>query len=301
MALPGCAVCGENDNTPYYSVNGYALVQCRACGTIAVRPMPGAEEIVAHYQRADYFAGKDGQGYEDYSAMKKALRPHFQRRLRLLAPHFPQRGKLLDFGCAAGYFLEMARADGWAIAGVELSTQMAHTATRSLGIAIASDLDTLPQATFQAITLWEVIEHLPRPIDVLAQLSARLSPGGALMLSTPNTAHWQAVRAKEKWVAFRPPAHLLYFTPATLRRALTDAGFTQISIRGVMPLPELSSLLEKSTAPLQRGLANGSARLWPVALTLWRAIRLAAWGWQRIRRPQDNPFATLEALAFKPQ
>ncbi|RLT39926.1 MAG: class I SAM-dependent methyltransferase [Chloroflexi bacterium] len=301
MTLYGCPLCERDESSPYYSVNGYALVQCRACGTVAVRPMPGAEQLAAHYQRAEYFAGEEGQGYADYTAMKKALRPHFQRRLRALASAFPQRGKLLDFGCAAGYFLEMARSDGWEIAGVELSTEMARTATQSLGIPVVSNLAALPPGTFQAITLWEVIEHLPRPIDVLAQLSARLSPGGALMLSTPNTAHWQAVRAKEKWVAFRPPSHLLYFTPTTLQRALSAAGFAQISIRGVMPLPELPPLLEKSTASLQRGLANGSAYPWPLALILWRAIRLAAWGWQRIRRPQDNPFATLEAIAFKPK
>lgn len=301
MALYGCPICGGTDSTPYYSVNGYELVQCRTCGTVAVHPMPGAEEIAAHYQRAAYFAGEDDQGYADYTAMKKALRPHFQRRLRRIGTHFPQRGRLLDFGCAAGYFLEMARDEGWSIAGIELSAPMASTASHSLGIPVPTTLDDLSPEPFQAITLWEVIEHLPRPVDVLSQLAERMAPGGALMLSTPNTAHWQAVRAKEKWVAFRPPSHLLYFTPATLHRALHDAGFEQISIRRVMPLPELPPLLEKSTASLQSGLADGSARPWPVALALWRAIRLAAWGWQRLRRPQDDLFATLEAVAHKPQ
>jgi SAM-dependent methyltransferase len=296
-----CPLCATAGGAYFHAANGYNLVQCPQCSLIYVSPMPSDAEIEAHYQRAEYFAGSDGQGYEDYSAMKKALIPHFRRRLDTLAAHLPTSGRLLDFGCAAGYFLEMAQRDGWQVTGVELSADMAQAAATTLGVPIANNLDGIPLASVSALTLWEVIEHLPRPLDTLAQFHAILTPGGALMLSTPNTAHWLAQEKSSLWKSFRPPAHLLYFTPTTLELALRTAGFVDVTIRQVNPLPRLPAWLDRLTRGLQESLANGSARPWLPALLLWRAIRVGAWGWQKLRRPKENPFATLEALAFRPR
>src|SRR5262245_44573163 len=161
--------------------------------------------------------------------MRQALLPLFQRRLRALDAHLPARGRLLDYGCAAGYFLQLAQRDGWQIAGVELSADMARQAQQTLGVPIARSLAQLSREPFDAITLWEVIEHLPRPVADLRQLLDRLQPGGALMLSTPNTNHWQAIREPEAWTGYQPPSHLLFFTPTTLADALRRAGFERVS------------------------------------------------------------------------
>jgi len=232
--------------------------------------------------------------------MRKALLPHFRRRLQLLGARFPGCGRLLDYGCAAGYFLQVARDDGWQIAGVELSATMAAQAQQTLGIPIASDLAQLPPEPFNVVTLWEVIEHLPRPMPELRRLFDRLQPGGAVMLSTPNNGHWQATREPEAWVGFRPPSHLLFFTSATLAEALRRAGFERISVRGVSPLPRLPGWLRRLSDPLRRGLVEGQSAAWPVALWTWRAIRLAGWGWHRLAHPNEDVYTTLEALAFRP-
>jgi 2-polyprenyl-3-methyl-5-hydroxy-6-metoxy-1,4-benzoquinol methylase len=281
--------------------NGYDIVQCMACDTLHVSPIPTDAELKAHYQDSAYFHGQAEQGYRNYADMKKALLPHFRRRLRAINNRFPERGHLLDFGCAAGYFLELARSDGWHIAGVEISPEMTRTASHALGIQVVPSLDALAEDGFHVITLWEVIEHLPRPVEELRHLYDRLRPGGMLMLSTPNTAHWQAIREPEAWVGFRPPSHLLFLTPGTLTVALRRAGFEHIMVRQVSPLPPLPGWLRRISTPLQRGLVSGNARAWPLALTAWRTVRLFGWGWQRLARPQDNIYATLEAQAFRPQ
>jgi 2-polyprenyl-3-methyl-5-hydroxy-6-metoxy-1,4-benzoquinol methylase len=297
--LSRCPICGSAASAFVWHKDGYNLVRCSSCATVYVSPLPSDEFLAAHYQAGEYFEGDSSQGYRNYADMRKALLPHFRRRLQVLDAQFPARGRLLDYGCAAGYFLQVAQHDGWQIAGVELSADMARQAEQTLGIPIAGDLAQIPPDPFNVITLWEVIEHLPRPVSDLRRLFERLRPGGALMLSTPNTGHWQAAREPEAWVGYRPPSHLLYFTRVTLAEALHRAGFECISVRGVSPLPRLPGWLRRLSDPLRRGLAEGQAAAWPVALWTWRAIRVAGWGWHRLAHQGGDVFTTLEALAFR--
>ncbi len=296
-----CPVCGFSEgNAPTIRRRGFSYVRCRGCGTIYLTPVPSVEQIRAFYQNPDYFAGDEDTGYRDYAAMHKALAPHFRRRLGILAKYLPQRGRLLDVGCADGYFLELARADGWEVMGLEISEEMARKASGRLNIPIATSLDGLSPGELDAITMWEVLEHLPDPVAELRRLVQRLRPGGFLMLSTPNAGHWQALRAPETWTAYRPPAHLVLFTADSLRLALEKAGLSIARIWKVSPLPPLPGWLQQATFPLARALADGSARPWMLALMLWRGVRLLGWGWQKMVHPQDDIFATLEALACRP-
>ncbi len=118
------------------------------------------------------------------------------------------------------------------------------------------------------------------------------------MLSTPNAGHWQPLREPEAWSAYHPPAHLVLFTAESLKMALEKAGFSSVRVWRVSPLPPLPGLVRQATAPLARALADGSARPWLPALLLWRAVRLLGWAWQKVAHPQDDIFATLEALAW---
>jgi len=283
--------------------NGYTIVCCQSCTLLYVSPTPSDAELAAHYQQLSYFEGDAGQGYRSYLEMEKALQPHFLRRLRYLEERLGRTGRLLDFGCASGYFLELAQQAGWQVTGVELSAEMAQVAANRIaagGGQVFTTPDGLGDQVFDVVTLWEVIEHLPRPVATLRTLAARLRPGGLLMLSTPNTAHWQAQRAPAAWVGYRPPSHLLFFTPATLTQTLTAAALAQVRMMPVAPRPPLPGWVERLSAPLQAGLADGSARPWRLSLYTWRAIRLAGWGWQRLAHPADDIFTTLEACAEKP-
>lgn len=298
-----CPLCGTATSHLVLIKDDYPLVRCTGCSLIYVCPMPTPEAIRAHYQDPAYFAGAAEQGYADYDAMQKALAPHFARRLAVLARALPQRGRLLDVGCAAGFFLQQARADGWQIAGVELAREMADQAAARLQIPIASILAELAPGQFDAITLWEVIEHVPDPVAFLQALAARLQPGGVLMLSTPNTAHWQAQRAPEQWISYRPPAHLIYFTKPTLCAAVGRANLDVQQVWRTFPLPPIPMWVQPLSRPLAAKLGSGElgpGQAWQAGLWLWRSVRVGAWGWQRIAHPHDDIFATLELLARRP-
>jgi len=302
VATEPCPVCGSVDAHPVVSRRGFSYVRCSHCRAVYVSPMPLAEEVARIYQDPSYFAGNTEIGYGDYMAMHKVLAPHFRRRLWILGRWLPERGRLLDVGCADGFFLELARADGWEVAGVEISEPMAEETARQLGVPIVTSIEKLPEdAVYDAVTLWEVVEHFREPVAELRRLVRRLRPGGALMLSTPNVGHWQAMNAPDAWNLFCPPAHLVLFTDVSLKVALEKAGYSGIRIWKVSPLPPLPKWLEKSTAPLARRLADGSARPWMLARALWLAVRLLGWAWQRLTRPQEDIFATLEAMAWRPE
>jgi O-antigen ligase len=81
---------------------------------------------------------------------------------------------------------------------------------------------------------------------------------------------------------------------------LAKAGFERIEVYGTAPMPPLPAWLEQISQPLYRSLASGQAKQWRFALYAWRAVRLFGWGWQKVAHPQDDIYATLEAVAFRP-
>jgi SAM-dependent methyltransferase len=293
-----CPICNDVTTKWLVNKNGFDMARCQLCGTVFVNPMPSLENLDAHYQNPAYFEGEENQGYRNYADMHKALGPHFTRRLGRLKRYV--NGSLLDYGCADGYFLKLAREAGWQIAGVELAKSMAERASQELGVTIYSSVDRLGDAKFDAISLWEVIEHLPSPLSELQILRRHIRSGGAIMLSTPNAGHWQALDEPKTCSIYRPPSHLILYTATALNRLLQMAGFQRITIHRTMPLPPLPRWIHRVTASIEARLSNGQANPWLAYLITWRIIRLLGWGWQKLTRPNIDIFATLEAIAFCP-
>lgn len=296
-----CPVCDHEASVSVLAKDGYNISRCQRCGLLHLCPVPSEDTLSSLYQDPRYFVGQEGGGYDDYSGMRDVLVKLARRRLRTINEHFPLRGHLLDFGCAAGYFLETARDYGWQISGIELSESMAHVASHSLEIPIYITLDALPAAEFQVVSLWEVIEHLPHPVDELRRLFERMRPGGLLMLSTPNTDHWQATREPERWVGYRVPWHVSFFTRETLFHTLQKAGFQRISIQKTMSYPPFPSWLRDRSHKVRPVCAGGSVPNSPLTVTAWRALRMFGWASDFFSHPHDDPFGSLEATAFRPE
>src|SRR5262245_1378807 len=99
-----CPTCGHDGARPLHTINGYVIGRCDACGLEHLTAIPTDAEIEAHYQNPAYFEGDESQGYASYTDQRKAMLPLFGRRLQEIEEHLPGRGRVLDFGCAAGYF-----------------------------------------------------------------------------------------------------------------------------------------------------------------------------------------------------
>jgi SAM-dependent methyltransferase len=203
----------------------WPIVRCRACGLVRVDPQPIVEVTRDVYEgdvygfvrssQADEFGG-DGI-------------PHAQRVLTELES-LGGGGRLLDVGCATGDFLLAARERGWQPVGVELSAHAAAVARRrGLDVRVGTLAEaSFGPASFDAVTMLDVIEHLSDPLAELREVHRVLRPGGVLCVETPN---WDSVYRRllgRRWAALQPRLHLLYFDRRTAREILRRAGFDPV-------------------------------------------------------------------------
>ena len=143
------------------------------------------------------------------------------------------RGRLLEIGCGTGEFLIEAAHAGFEVAGLERSPHAVAAANAALGAARVR-CGTLESADFGAepfsvCVLSDAIEHLRDPQAALQQVHALLEPGGVILLATPSLDSWSARLLRRRWMEFKP-AHLVFFSRATIGNALSRAGFEQVRI-----------------------------------------------------------------------
>lgn len=182
-----------------------------------------AAELESHYGEEYYTGGV----FHDYIGEREERVASARAHCDLLAQLAP-RGRLLDVGCAAGFFLEAA-ATRWEVTGVEFSPYAADFARRTLGHRVLTgdiasvDLDA---ASFEVVTLWNTIEHMSDPVNALARVAEVAAPGGLVVITTGNVSGPIARRSLPEWDLMAPPEHLFFFSPQTITRLLHEAGLT---------------------------------------------------------------------------
>jgi 2-polyprenyl-3-methyl-5-hydroxy-6-metoxy-1,4-benzoquinol methylase len=208
----------------------FSVVRCQGCSLVFVSPRVAADQVARIYG-ADYWrspAAKD-YGYTDYRADAPHWLRTYRRRAQVLDGRVAPGGRILDIGCAAGFFLEVMREkgfDGW---GLEVSAPIASEARRRLGedrIAVGTLTDhPYPPGEFDLVSFWDVVEHLPDPVDALTRARQLLRPGGLLLVETQNIESRFAKVMGRRWQHFKQTEHLYHFSPSTVTRLLEASGF----------------------------------------------------------------------------
>jgi 2-polyprenyl-3-methyl-5-hydroxy-6-metoxy-1,4-benzoquinol methylase len=229
-----CPSCCATEISPFLKKGEYHIVQCSSCQLFFVSPTPSSEQLTAFYDNPAYYTNA-GLGYKDYFADERGSRRLAHRRLTQMKLFYSNQaqafGSLIDLGCAAGFFIDEARIAGWEVSGTELSTVMRQHANEKLNLQVRPSLSDFNGRIFDALTMWEYIEHIPDPLDHLRSLHPFLKPGAIIGISTPNTSHRQIELDAPAWWEFKPPAHLNFFTPQSLNRLVTSTGYTVLDIQ----------------------------------------------------------------------
>jgi SAM-dependent methyltransferase len=229
-------------------------------------PLPSEPELLANFG-AGYFEGAEVPGgYDSYAADELLHRRNARRRLariaksrRGLAP-----GALLDIGCAYGYLLDEARAQGWSVVGVEPAPAAAQRA-RSLGLPVFPDADAAlaerPDG-FDVVSICQVLSHVADPVSAVASAAKCLKPGGILFIETWRRDAFLARSAGRRWHVISPPTVVWLETSASIRGLLDRVGLDVVGWtrgRKTVSLGLVASLLDERA--LLRPLAGAARRL----------------------------------------
>lgn len=246
----GCDLCGERRVQPLFTPRGkrkpwsYHVVRCPACGFLYRNPGIRPERL------GDLYAGSYGKFLT--GAYARDRRRRYELVLDAFAPRFAEGGgrRLLDYGCGAGLFLELARERGFDGYGVDLSPDSIARARETAGgrktfVGSPRDVPEIAAGGFDVVTLWSVMAHLAEPLDDLRMLRGLLAPGGVLLLLTVNANSLLLKAQGESWGGFTPN-HLKFYAPATLTRALQLAGFGEVVVQ-----PTYSDGVEAGTVRLR--------------------------------------------------
>jgi SAM-dependent methyltransferase len=269
-----CTICASERLAAALRFDGYEIRRCAECTHLFVTDRVAANVLDKAYDQAFFVqqdAGAKPEGYGDYLATLERRIRGFRDWYAEITPVVGGPGRSLDFGCAVGAMVRAAQDCGWDAVGYERSDWAARYGNEHLGVRIVTgdgNQDPFEPSTFDLVTMWDVVEHLEQPREVIAMVTRWLRPGGWLALNTVDSGSVGAKLAGERWRHLGPPRHLQYFNRRSLWRLLESSGYDIRNARsnGVMfeaqsrdrPLGRLAALVEDG-------------------VTHWRTRRLAHW------------------------
>jgi len=184
-----------------------------------------------NYYSEEYFTGKHADGYANYVSTEPILRSEFRETLRQTQRFNIRRERLLEFGCAYGFFLDEARAYFESVHGIELAEHaVAFCQNRGLDVVKGVVDQTTLHGDYDVIVGLDVIEHVPAPQDTLALLASHMRPGALLVMTTGDWSSFVARWMGPAWRLMTPPQHLSFFTRTSMERMLHATGFEMRSL-----------------------------------------------------------------------
>lgn len=262
-----CIMCGSDNyrllieaKDRHTASETFQVVECLDCGLAFTNPRP-KQEFMSDYYPEDYSPHqhvtqrsrrisafletavlRDGFGYPPgpsrldkiFAVLGRILIHRSRRKLGWI--DYREGGKLLDFGCGAGTFLKDMERAGWSVMGIDISERVADRVEDELGIPVI--VGTLPHPklepeSFDVVTMWNALEHVHEPREVLQAAWDVLRPGGELVIGVPNIASWSFHHFLDTWFGLELPRHTVHFTPGSLCQMLHVEQFHLNSVQHV--------------------------------------------------------------------
>ena len=258
-----CPVCHQNKFSQKFlcedylvSHESFSICCCDACRFTFTQDVPSQEAMPRYYDSSEYVSHSDTQKGWIHSVYHWVRKRMIRRKVGIIEKRYAG-GKLLDIGCGTGYFAGAMKQKGWEVLGIEPSETAAEIARNKFGLDVrpSEALSELPEKTFEVITLWHVLEHLPDLNESLSRFFQLLKEDGSLIIAVPNVNSYDAGKYRQHWAAYDVPRHLWHFSPDTFSRLIEKHGFR---IAGIKPMPfdafYISMLSEKYKNKKMSGL-----------------------------------------------
>jgi 2-polyprenyl-3-methyl-5-hydroxy-6-metoxy-1,4-benzoquinol methylase len=236
-----CPCCGQKNITPVFSAEDFTLSherfeiwECKNCTLRFTQNVPGQDKIGAYYQSENYISHSDtNKGLINNLYHKVRIRTLAKKRKMVEEITGKSSGSILDVGCGTGAFLHTMQLSGWKIAGLEPDEAARKKALElyKLNLDSSEKLVSLPAESFDAITMWHVLEHVHELHEYIKRLKELLKPGGKLFIAVPNYTSYDEKVYKEFWAAYDVPRHLYHFSPASMHTLLSLHEMPVVSIK----------------------------------------------------------------------
>ena len=250
-----CPICGRDPApTLRYDFAPYRVVRCPHCGLVFLSPRLTESAMLKLYSDQEYYVSEvSGQGYDEYLEVRHNWIKTFTRRLEQIANYqlpitnYQLPGRVLDIGCGPGFFLEAAQAKGYDAFGLDPSEYIVKVASEKFGGRIQKGViesADYPAEHFDLVVAFDTFEHVYHPLEWLTAVRRVLKPGGLLAITTPDPTSLLAKISGKKWVSFKLPEHVFYWSPETIRRVLAE-GWEILEIKPAGQYASLSFLFRR--------------------------------------------------------
>ena len=202
-----------------FSVSGehFSLLLNEEYQVLKTHPQPTLDKLGSYYEFEDYISHTDGKRTIFEKMYHLVKRNAIKNKVKLINTHQPLRGKILDIGAGTGDFLLECKNQNWNILGIEPNEKAKATAIGK-GITFGETIEQLESNSFDVITMWHVLEHVPDVEHQVAELKRLLTPSGTIIIAVPNFKSYDANHYKSNWAAYDVPRHLWHFSKIAIEK-----------------------------------------------------------------------------------
>lgn len=195
----------------------FHIYRCKDCQLVRLDPRLAESNIDELYER-DYFSGHHATGYETYEDDQEQYERTSARRLKLIR-RYKSSGRLLDIGCGLGYFLNVALREGFEVDGLDVSSYAVEACKARFDGRVQQGLlkpGLYREELFDVVTMFDLFEHVYHPTRFLSILSNITRRDGIVVITTPNHRSLLSRVSGRRWISYKLPEHVFYYTPETL-------------------------------------------------------------------------------------
>jgi 2-polyprenyl-3-methyl-5-hydroxy-6-metoxy-1,4-benzoquinol methylase len=214
------------------SKENFELFREESLDLLITHPQPEEKNLAKYYESDDYISHTDGKRslFEKVYHFVKTIA--LKSKLNLINDLQPSKGKLLDIGAGTGDFLALAKQYGWNTTGVEPSEKAKSIALKK-GVSFVENTNLLDENSFDLISMWHVLEHVPNLEEQIKELKRLLKPNGTILIAVPNFNSYDAKQYGTFWAAYDVPRHLWHFSKTAIRMLFEKE---ELKLEKVLPM-----------------------------------------------------------------
>lgn len=257
-----------------YTVSGktFSLVSDEKHEMLRTHPSPKTDELPEYYKSEDYISHTDARRSWFEKIYHLVKNYALKQKLKYINTENPEKGDLLDIGAGTGDFLAVAKNDGWNVGGIEPNTSARKRAGEK-GVSLIEKTEASfvrdHASSYDVITMWHVLEHIPDLEGQLLELKELLKKNGTLFIAVPNFRAYDAKHYGEYWAAYDVPRHLWHFSADAVKSLFSEKG---MKVARTIPMKFDAFYVSLLSEKYKNGKMNFFRALW----TGWLSNRKAA-------------------------